>query len=253
MKKVILLIYLFSICLSLQASNFVDLGKEIRIPLPKNWQVAGDSGFYPFQIINDALTAELLIYKSIIDKSEAIHTNQELKESVDIIISDIIMTLPEAKLLSSTGKIDDNRAIFSLDFISVDTITNGQIHHRLNGYLYDHPNGEQILFTLWGKTSNSSKDLLHKEILLMQNNFSFYGESNGRLFQTNSDVDWKVLVVILVLILAVLLFFRKHKAIESIQFSEDSHFWRCSCVRQNHMNNLLCKRCGQQNNIKESV
>ncbi len=253
MKQTVYTLIIFFFSMHLQASEIVDLAGEIRIPLPVNWQVTGDSGQFPFQIINQQQSAELLIYKSIISEDEKVLNNKELKESVDIIIKEIVLTLPEAKLLSNTGKIDFNRIIFSFEFISTDTITLGKIFHRLNGFLYGHPNGEQILFTLWGKTNFEGKDILQHEILFMQSNFAYYGESLARVYTTEKEFDIKLLFLVLFIIVATLFLFKKFKNSGTIQFSKNSNFWRCSCGRQNHNNNLRCKRCGQNKIIKESV
>lgn len=253
MKKYFVLLIIIFVYSSLSASEIVDLGGEIRIPLPENWQVSSDSGQFPFQIINQAQTAELLIYKSIIAKDGTIKNKSELKSSVDVIIEDIVYSLPEAKLLSSTGKIDENRAIFSLEFVSSDTTTTGQIFHRLNGLLYGRPNGEQILFTLWGKTNSAAKDILHNEILFMQDNFSYYGESNISFMDEEKTIDWKLFFIVLFILVVVLIVFKKYKASNNIQYSDDSHFWRCSCGRQNHNSRDTCKRCGQKNEIRETL
>ncbi len=253
MKQTVYALIILICSMQIHASEIVDLAGEVRIPLPADWQVTGDSGQFPFQIINQQQSAELLIYKSIISEEEKVLNNKELKESVDIIIKEIVLTLPEAKLLSNTGKIDDNRIIFSFEFTSTDTMTLGMIFHRLNGFLYGHPNGEQILFTLWGKTNSEGKDVLQHEILFMQNNFAYYGESLQRAYLPEESVDIKSLFLILFIIVATLFVFKKFKNSGTIQFSEDSHFWRCTCGRQNHNNHETCKRCGQQKIIKESV
>ena len=253
MNKYILAFFIVCFSLQIDASEILDLGEEIRIPLPDTWKIETDSNNFPFQIYNEAHSAELLIFKSIIDESERVTTNRELKESVDTIISDIILQLPEAVLLSSTGKIDENRAIFSIDFTSIDTITNALIYQRLNGYLYDHPNNQQLLFTVWAKANSDNRKILHNELFLMQNNFSYYGPSLPFIFQAEESVNWKLSIIVLIIIVAILIFFKKYKASNSISFSEDSHFWRCHCGRQNHNNNEYCKRCGQPNKMIKQV
>lgn len=253
MKHFIFSLFLIFVCTNAKASDIIDLAGEIRIPLPENWQVTGDSGQFPFQIINLEQSAELLIYKSLIAKDEKVKHNNELKSSVDFIVKDIIMSMPEAKLLSSTGEIDDNRAIFSLEFISTDTTTTGKIFHRLNGFLYGHPNGDQILFTLWGKAGAANKAILHNEILFMQENFSYYGEADKSPMTSEENIDWKSYLLILIIIVMILFIFKRYKTSNTVQFSKDSHFWRCSCGRQNHNSHDSCKRCGQKKEIKESV
>ncbi len=253
MKTILIYILLLFLPVNILASDIVDLAGEVRIPVPENWDVSGDSGKFPFQIINQEQSAELLIYKSLIDKEQRVTNERELKESVYILVEDVILTLPEAKILTNTGRIDENRAIFSVEFVSTDTSSAGKVFHRLSGILYDHPNGEQLFFILWGKTNQADKDILQNEISFMQSNFSYYGESNSIIFPIEEYRDWQIYILVLFIIVLTLFIFKKYKSSDKINFSEESHFWRCSCGRQNHNSQDACRRCGKKHEITESV
>lgn len=238
---------------SSNASEIVELADEIRIPVPDNWQVNDDNGTYPFQVINEELSAELLIFKSIIDEESKITNKEELKKSVDRIIKDIVETLPDGQHYTNTGNFEENRVSFTIEFISTDTLTNAAVFHRLKGILYNHPDGHQILFTLWGKATKEAKEILREKVLFLQNNFSYFGVSDEMVLTESEEIDWQIFLLVALIFIAIIFFFRKIPRTSKIPFSKDSHFWRCECGRQNHNNHDTCHRCGRERNNEIKV
>ena len=147
--------------------------------------------------------------------------------------------------MTNTGYFDDNRVSFILEFISTDTVSQAPINHRLKGVIYLHPDGYQLLFTLWGKTNEASKALLKQDLSFMMNEFAYYGEAEPKIFQEKSDYTLEYGLVIIVVVILILVFFKRVSSLNKIKYSEESHFWRCQCGRQNHKNHTTCRRCGQ--------
>jgi len=125
--------------------------------------------------------------------------------------------------------------------------------HRLKGILYNHPDGHQLLFTLWGKANSDGKDILREEVLFLQNNFAYFGESDEMILIEQKPFDWRLLFVLGIMFIFLLFFFKRKSRRQGIEFSADSHFWRCECGRQNHNNNKTCKRCGRENSSTISL
>ncbi len=227
------------------ASGFFDLGGQIKLPRPDGWALGSDSAEFPFQIVDESATAELLIFRSEITGDGVIRNKQELRGSVDKVVNDIILNLPKAQLLSSTGYYDTNRVSFVLDFESTDTASGLEITHRLKGYMYRHPDGHQILFTLWGKVGKDDSTELLSGIRLMQDGFAYYGPAEAEFFGTPKRPIWYWLVLVLGTLALVYYYFRK-KRLSRIGFSDDSNFWRCECGRMNSNQHDSCRRCGRK-------
>lgn len=244
MKKIILLLF-FLITTSVSANKFITLAEEIKVPVPQGWVVMDSTGGYPYTLVNPDQALELLIFKSILESDQIITNKNDLKASVDKVVEDIILTLPEGKLLTNTGYFKENHVSFTLEFSSVDTVDLSEIYHRLEGVIYQHPDGHQLLFSLWGKTIGENKNALNEEVSIIQDGFSYFGPSEPEIFVDNS-FDWNILILLGVVILMVLIFVRKKQQLDKVKFSEDSNFWRCECGRQNHKSHPTCHRCGRE-------
>ncbi len=229
---------------SCAASGFFDLGGEIRLPQPDGWRLGTDSIDFPFQIIDPTETSELLIFRSEITGDGIIRNQQELRGSVDKVVNDIILELPKAQLLSSTGYYDTSRVSFVLDFESSDSATGLVISHRLKGYMYRHPDGHQILFTLWGKTGRDNPPMVMSDIRLMQDGFAYYGPAEAEIFGSPGKPIWYWLAPVGGTLVLIFFFFRRNRN-NSIAFSEDANFWRCECGRMNPNQYDSCRRCGR--------
>ena len=177
---------------------------EIRLPLAEGWVAGGGDTGFPIQLVNEDLTAELQIFRSEIPEEGAIADGSQLCRAVEDIIDDVILSLPEAQLLTNTGYREDNRAWFVLEFSSVDTVTFEDIHHRMTAVLYRHPDGHQLLFTLWGKASTLAPASVQADFRTMQNGFAYTGPAQRAVFAEPGGYSWWLLGAVMVVLLLVL-------------------------------------------------
>ena len=227
------------------AEIYVELGKEIKIPLPDNWIVATDGSEYPFQLIDTNLTSDILIFKSDIPREEIITNDEELKESVQGVIDEVIMTLPEARVLSNTGNFEKYRAEFILEFLSYDTVNFVTLRHRLQGLIYQHPDGHQILFTVWAKSALETYPSVAQSIRLIQDDITYSGPQRANVFSTGHNIP-TYLYLVLFMLLGLFFFIRARQLQRSrIRFEDDEKFWRCDCGRLNPLHQVSCRRCGR--------
>lgn len=246
----LLILGIFTSALGLEA-DYIDLSDEARVPLLAGWALADTGGDYPFRIMHVEQDAELLVFKSNVSEDQRITDNASLKRSVDKVINDVILTLPQGKLLSNTGVFEENRLIFALDFQSFDTTSQETMTHRLVGVIYQHPDGYQLLFTLWGKGYQTVSADIFDDIRLMQDHFMYFGEASEHIYSAN-QTNWLWITGALLMVIVVLLIFTRKKRKTDISFSEDSNFWRCECGRQNHYDQDSCRRCGRPQQEKVS-
>ncbi|MEW6411839.1 MAG: hypothetical protein AB1483_05105 [Candidatus Zixiibacteriota bacterium] len=231
---------------SVTANTFVEFGGEAQTAVPESWFVSSEGDEYPYQIVNDDLSAELLIFKSTIDESETITNEEELKLSVEKVINEVILTLPQAQLLTNTGVLERKRVWFALDFTSFDEERGIELIHRLKGVMYRHPDGHQILFSLWGKAAVNAPPQVMDQIRLMQEEFSYSGDSESEFFAQENSSEWLAIGVMMVMLVVMIMILRRRRA-QKINFSDEANFWRCECGRLNHNDHQTCRRCGQPN------
>ena len=227
------------------ADSFVRLADEIQLPLPGNWSVVSDSSDYPFQLARFEPTAELLVFKSTIEASDAIRNEDDLKASVDMLIEDIILQLPEAKLLTSTGSLDTNRAAFVIEFTARDSVSDVILRHRFNGLIYRMSDGRQHLFTLWAKVAISDYPAVANEVNLIQEGFNFTAPYEQAVFGTSRVTYWYAAPLIVLLVCMLYLLRKRTSAQQRISFKDNRYFWRCQCGRSNHVDQQNCRRCGR--------
>ncbi len=212
MRPIISHLLMALLAAQLHADNLVRPADEIRLPLAEGWVAGGDSGF-PIQLVNEDLTAELQIFRSEIPEEDAIVDGTQLCRAVDDIIDDVILSLPEAQLLTNTGYQEANRAWFVLEFSSVDTVTFEDIRHRMTAILYRHPNGHQLLFTLWGKASTMAPTSVQADLRTMQNGFAYTGPAQRAVFaESTSYRYWLVAVIAVVLVLMLTIRRTRHRS-----------------------------------------
>jgi len=155
------------------------------------------------------------------------------------------MSLPEAKLLASTGFYDVFRTGFILDFTSIDSVGGRPLRHRLKGIIYRHPDNHQTLFTVWGKCTVDDYPELEQSIAFMQNEFEYRGEYTAAVFGPPPRSYWPLVMVILGVVGLFYYFRSRAKKIDPIPLPAESHFWHCSCGRANHEEHSQCRRCGR--------
>ena len=247
MRNLLLLPAILAIGASgLSANDFVLLAGEIQIPLPESWSLVTDSLDFPFQLVHDEEAAEILIFRAEISADEAVTDEIALKKSVDNIIDDVILSLPQAKLLTSSGFYETHRTGFVLEFVSLDTISQTPLWHRLEGVLYRHPDNHQILYTIWGKTTMQEYDDISGAISLVQDGFVYKGKHENEVFAPRQQSYW-LLFLVMMIVVGLFFYFRPKSRSEHLPTSSRvSHFWRCECGRLNHRDSITCRRCGRK-------
>ena len=235
---------------SVSPTSLVDLGNEVKLPVVEGWTHVTPGGDYPFQLVNLTFGAEILLFKSEIPGESAINNDEELRQSVENVTSDVVLDFPGAQLLTSTGYFEDNRVRFIIEFLSTDTASNLPIWHRLAGYVYRHPAGHQLLFTVWGKCAAEDTALVTDDIKYAQSGFVYTGPAKEAVFTQESNGLWWSLGALFLVLLTLFFVLKRHQRYGKIGFSEDSHFWRCRCGRLNHNSLDCCRRCGTPNGQK---
>jgi len=220
---------------------------NIQLALPEGWSSPSDRTDFPYHVTNNTTGAELLIFKSILEKSEAITSNKELKLSVDAVVDNFILNQPEAKLLTSSGYFESNRVHFDIEFTSLDTVSNIPLWHRLTGYIYEHPDGHQFLFTLWGQCPLESMTDVKSKLTVIQSSFIYSGPAVEKLFSGHASPAWFYMGALAVLIICLVFFKRRQLKIREINISDNKNFWRCQCGRLNHNSHDQCRWCGNTN------
>lgn len=227
---------------------------DVTLLLPDNWTLGSDSLEFPLQIVQRNLTAELLIFRSVIWAEEAINDEYALRIEVEKIVDDVIPALPESQLLSSHGYYENHRASFFLEFRSLDTLQNLILRHRMAGVVYRHPDGHQLLFTLWGKSLSEAWSAHEGEIKLMQSEFAYTGPFEEEVFGDPNEFPWYAffaLMVVIGLLYAFRSFRTRHNTVE---FADDQIFWHCGgCGRLNPQGHRVCKRCGRPQPTAETT
>jgi len=241
------LVLLSALPVGLLAQHPIHLGIEIELSFTdEHWLLQSD-GAYPFELIHDNLPADLAIFRSDISRTDAVNDENALKESVDIVIEQVIMALPNAQLLSSSGFYERDRAGFVLEFLSDDTVGLVTLHNRLLGVVYRKPDGGQILFSLWGKADEESWPLIEEEIKLLQGSFTYTGPAEADVVGAThaSYPEWRWGLLVLGIGLIAVLMRKRRGSLDRVVFARKSSFWRCSCGRLNHNRTTTCRRCGQ--------
>jgi hypothetical protein len=220
---------------------------DLALDIPAGWSTVGDSTAFPIQVVHENGDAEFLIFRTDLARDESVSGREELKLSVQRIIDSVIMPLPQAQLISSTGYDETERAQFALEFRSGTPGDRLRLQHRLVGYLYRAEDNHQILFTLWGRGLASSFADRHDAIVAMQNSFKFVGPHEAVVFAKEMR-KWVLVALMLVAAIGIGLYTRKLSS--SAHKSPDvSERWRCGCGHRNVPSLSQCSACGKLRSV----
>lgn len=223
----------------------VELGGEVVVPLQPGWRVTDTSAGYPYEIVNADTSAELSIHRSIISSGDAIDSPDELKAAVDSVVTTVITTLPQAQLLSSTGYRGESGASFALEFESFDQASQAMLHQRLVGHVYRHPEGHQLMFTLWGRVAPSVWDMVSPSLIAMQDGFSYRGPSEETPFEQTGYDPMKLLLLATVVVMLVIVLIRFRRDRRRADPSRWERRWVCECGAENELTIATCRQCGR--------
>ncbi|MCB2230717.1 hypothetical protein KQH82_08370 [bacterium] len=222
---IILAIAFGLVAASVSAAGFATVAGEARLPVADRWVVVGDTTNYPLELLHESGQAELLLFRSEIAENEAVDNQQQLRTAVDKVVENVILTLPDSRLLTNTGYYETARTGFVLEFVSTDTAADSTLKHRLKTVIYRLPDQSQVMFTLWGKGIRSAWDDVEPSVVFMQDGFAFLGESQDHVFVTSRKYLWPGLIIALA-ILATVLLIRKGRTGERPAESTPVHFSR---------------------------
>jgi len=240
MRPIRALLIVLALASTCGATGFVRLADEAELPWPDNWYLGSDSLAFPFRLIYQNDSAEILIFRSVIGADQAIRNHRELKQAVDLVITDVIDSLPGARLQTSTGFYDTVRAGFVLEFTSLDTISSAIVQHRLAGIVYREPGGGQLLFTLWGKAPTAIFPEVKPAMKMMQEGFAFRGDHEPEVFVGGGRNWWPFVMIGIAVAALVLLRSRRRAGSAPVPRGGT---WRCECGRTNVADTPLCRRC----------
>lgn len=172
------------------AGQFVRIAGEVELPLPDNWRLTTDTAVLPAQLVCDNDPAEILVFQSEIADDDLITDQSQLKKSVDLVIKEVISTLPEGQLRVSTGFYEGTRAGFVLEFASMDSASGLPLEHTLKGIIYRISPNRQRLYTVWGKATAAVFPQVKESIRLVQDGFAYRGAQEPEVFVASSISYW---------------------------------------------------------------
>lgn len=215
---------------------------QLQMEVPDTWTVMNTQFEYPVDITTSGGEVEFQIFRTDLEPGQSINTTDELKISVQRVVDSVILDLPNAKLITSTGYDETERSGFALEFVSTDGAAT-VIRHRLMGWLYRHPDNHQILFTLWAKGTVQEFSPHENEIRQMQAGFAYTGPHEGMVF--SSGHGWALPVLVIVMAVAGLMYYRTSKKAKPRMATIDESGWKCSCGAYNAPDLHQCRQCKQ--------
>jgi len=172
------------------AGQFVRIAGEVELPVPDGWRLTTDTAVLPAQLVCDSAPAEILVFQSEIADDDLITDQNQLKKSVDLVIDEVISTLPEGQLRVSTGFYEGARAGFVLEFASRDSVSGMPLEHSIRGIIYRINPDSQRLYTVWGKATAAAFPLTKESIRLVQDGFAYRGAQEPEVFGERSISYW---------------------------------------------------------------
>ena len=198
------------------ASQFARVAGQVEVPVPEGWRLATDTSSFPIQLVHKSDSAEILVFRSDIGRDDLITDERSLKKSVDLVINEVISTLPHGQLRVSSGFYDQYRAGFVLEFASTDSLSGLPLEHSIKGMIYRLPDDREVMFTVWGKAAASSWPGVREAVKLVQDEFAFRGKYEVDVFGgKRSFAYWPVVLVAAGVLGLLLLLPRKRKAVEN--------------------------------------
>ncbi|MBI5267068.1 MAG: hypothetical protein HY851_07535 [candidate division Zixibacteria bacterium] len=193
----------------------VSIGHDLSLNLPPGWMVISDTLALPVHLACDPLNTQMSVFRSEFSGSDRVGSQEELKKSVQKVIDEVILTLPDARLLTSSGFDRGDQAGFVLEFTSTDTTALLPLRHRFEGLLYRLPDDRQVLFTLWAKAPVDYFALADSSIRAVQASFEYTGPKEAAVF--GSHLNAYIIFAALVLIATGLIYYgRSRKYAKSV-------------------------------------
>ncbi len=224
-------------------NSFFEMPGEFRVPVPDGWAVSGEATSLPVVLVHDQLDARMSIFRTELTGADQMHSEEAFQASVSGVIDSVVLQLPEAVLLTSTGYNEKRRAVFVVEFTSVEPDTNEPLEHYLVGILYRHPDGYQIMYSMWGKASRAAYAAVKPDFEEMRQGFNYTGPAEDDVFGGGGNSN-RWLLLALGLMIALLFWIRRRRTVAIKTTTGTVPIWRCTCGRANHIDNEVCRRCG---------
>ncbi len=200
------------------------IGNDLSLEIPFGWSIISDTLTLPVHLVNDGQSAQLSVFRSEFTGTSVIRSDAELRASVQRVIDEVILTLPEARLLTSTGFDETDRAGFILEFVSRDTSARVDLRHRFEGVLFRLGSGNQVMYTLWAKVPKELYAGAEGDFKSMQASFEFDGSKDASVFPPKYS-PYMVTLVLVVLAAGILIFAYRRRAQSTSRhsrFSQDN-------------------------------
>lgn len=228
-------------------NSFVELPGSVSLPLPSGWRVLGAPESFPVAVIDHNSGGRLLVFRTTLDENERIAGAADFHIAVNRVIDSVVLQMPDAILLTSLGNYARNRADFTVEFQTMDTLSGEAMYHRLAGILYRHPDGQQLLFSLWAQVQQAAYFGIHGNLEQMQSGFRYSGPQEEFVFAAApSRMRW--FVVLLIGIAAALVIMRQRR--HYLETRPGAAVWKCPCGRINRVDQGSCRKCGR---VREQV
>jgi len=193
-------------------NSFVEMPGEFRVPVPDGWAVSGEATSFPVLIVHDRLDARMSIYRTELTGDDRMHSEAAFQASVSGVIDSVVLQLPEAVLLTSTGYNEERRAVFVVEFTSVEPETNDPLEHYLVGILYRHPDGYQIMYSMWGKAALAAYAAVKPDFEQMRKGFNYTGPAEDDVFGGGGNAN-RWLLLMLGFMIALLFWIRRRRTV----------------------------------------
>ncbi len=193
--KLALAALLLGMATTVAANQFVRVAGKVEVPVPDGWHLATDTTAFPVQLVHRSDSAEILIFRSDIGQDDMISDEHDLKKSVDLVINEVIKTLPDGRLRVSSGFYDEYRTGFTLEFASIDSVSGVPLEHSIRGIIYRLPDKRQVMFTVWGKAAATSWPGVREAVKVVQDEFAFRGQYEREVFGGKKFAYWPVILV----------------------------------------------------------
>jgi len=192
----------------------LEVTDNFTLPVLPDWSIDSSKNDFPYQILHKSKRADLNIFMSLLEPNERIHNNKEFKLAVEGVIDDILLTLPNTRLLINNGFFEEDHLSFELDFISSDDTTGDlTINHSIKSFIFRLPDDYQVMYTLWVRTYGSDNELFSEEIQFYKDNFTFIGNAELKFYPESGFYKWiNLLIAVIILIAGIYIIIRKNRS-----------------------------------------
>lgn len=251
MKKILVIIIICSGIIVSVSANDEYISDELGCAfyISPCWQI--DSTISTNIFLSDSLNqlVKIVIYKYMLEAGGQIGSEEELIEAIMGLYQELGIEISTDEEIDCS--IENNIAIFEMDFTEYNTAEEIDYHKSLRGILGRLGGGGQVLYLIIAESPKESYEFFQGDINLLLHSFRITEQLSDELYVKRNFSSY---LMILLIFLLIVFFFSRNRRIQKSKNPlgrDSSHFWRCpSCHRVNHFDNLQCGRCGKAREIK---